>query len=351
MKNILITGCAGYLGSKLTQKILSNSFCGRDYQLIGVDNLLWGKASINALSQLCSPHFDFHYRDITKIDGKLAKILLKADVVIHLAGYVGADLCKERNAQSWEVNYEATKNLVDFYLHTRNDSQPWFVFPDTNSSYGASKEPYLTEESPLNPLSDYGKQKMLAAKEVEKMKNHSIFRLATLFGLSPRMRLDLLPNDLVQKAYLMKDNQSHLEVYEGHFWRNFVHIDDVVSVLAYLTHSVIGQDEVGYARYLRGVFNLSDSRYDTTKLALIKKIFSLFSIDHSRIITSEKTDPDGRNCKMSTEKLLDALNRANAPDVFQTPMKDVLQSVYQYVSLFMGFPYLPAKNSPKECND
>ena len=214
---ILITGGAGYIGSVLTPSLLQAG-----HTVTVLDSFMFRP---NSLADCCGSDA-FHVVRGDCRDERVVRGLLKdADVIIPLAALVGAPLCKYDSLATQTTNQDAVEMLC------RNASrEQWIVMPVTNSGYGIGEAgKFCTEETPLNPISLYGVTKVEAEKAVLARENSLTFRLATVFGMSPRMRMDLLVNDFVYRAV----NDRALVVFEGHFKRNFIHIRDVARVFAY----------------------------------------------------------------------------------------------------------------------
>lgn len=208
---ILCTGGAGYVGSVLVQALL-----GEGHQVVVVDNFRWGQDSLN---HLCAdPHFDVVRGDARNME-IVGPLLKGADVVIPLAALVGAPLCNADVDGAVSTNFEAVESL----LRIASPEQR-FILPNTNSGYGVG-EPgkACDEETPLRPISVYGRTKCDAEKAVLDRDNGVTFRLATVFGMSPRMRLDLLVNDFVHRAV----TDRAVVLFEPHFKRNYIHVRDV----------------------------------------------------------------------------------------------------------------------------
>lgn len=212
MKKILITGGAGFIGSKLSTLLL-----GKGFEVTILDNLMFSKNSLNHL--FVDKNFKFYEGDIRN-KKFINKHLKNKDFIIPLAGLVGAPLCAKYPKLTIETNLNAIKNI----LKNLKSSQK-IIYPTSNSGYGiGEKNKFCDENSPLRPISLYGRTKADAETEVQKHNNSICFRLATLFGYSYRMRSDLLVNNLVFKAL----KEKKISVYQPHFRRNFIHIDDVV---------------------------------------------------------------------------------------------------------------------------
>ncbi len=208
---ILVTGGAGYIGSMLVRHLL-----GVGHEVTVLDNFMFRQEPLNNLCIL--PAFDVVRGDARDV-GMVARLLTKADVFIPLAALVGAPLCDADPMGATSTNFGAVSSALKIMSKEQR-----VLIPITNSGYGigeAGKE--CTEETPLRPISLYGRTKVDAEKAVLDRGNAISFRLATVFGMSPRMRLDLLVNDFVHRA--VKDRAVVL--FEAHFKRNYVHVIDV----------------------------------------------------------------------------------------------------------------------------
>ena len=274
---ILITGGAGYIGSILTPYLLKK---GQEVSVY--DNFLHNQSS---LLECCSDmKFSVIKGDICDYD-HINKILPSYDLIIMLAALVGAPACKKNPKLTNLVNYEAHLNLINNISKNQQ-----IIFPNTNSGYGISTSDELcTEESVLNPISEYGITKCKIENELLGKGNAVTFRLATVFGMSPRMRMDLLVNDFVYRAY--KD--KFLVLFEEHFRRNYIHVRDVAKAF---NHAIENESMFGEA------YNLGLSSANLTKRQLAEKIKEYIS--DFEIYTSEVgEDPDKRDYLVSNEKL------------------------------------------------
>jgi len=215
VKKVFITGGAGYIGSMLTPLLLRSG-----YEVTVYDSLIAGGDGI--INNFTEGKFNFIEGDILDKE-LLEKSIAGHDIIIHLAAIVGLTACRRDKKHAFAVNHEGTKNVVDCL-----DGSQYLLYGSTGSNYGAVKD-ICTEESPLNPLSVYGKSKTMGEKEVLNYPNSTAFRFATAFGVSPRLRLDLLLNDLSYLAY----TQKYIVIYEPHFMRTFIHVKDIARVFKY----------------------------------------------------------------------------------------------------------------------
>jgi nucleoside-diphosphate-sugar epimerase len=209
---ILITGGAGYIGSVLTPTLL-----GLGHEVTVVDSFLFRQSS---LADCC--HYDTFevVRGDCRNEALMKKLAAKADVIIPLAALVGAPLCERDPIAAQTTNCDA----VEMLCRLASPAQ-WVLMPVTNSGYGIGEKGKLcTEDSPLRPISLYGVTKVKAEEKVLARRNGISFRLATVFGVSPRMRVDLLVNDFVHRAV----TDRAVVIFEGHFKRNYIHVRDVV---------------------------------------------------------------------------------------------------------------------------
>jgi nucleoside-diphosphate-sugar epimerase len=277
-KKILITGGAGYIGSILTKSLLDDNYSVRI-----LDNFRYGQ---NSLLDCCI-HENFSVmRGDCRDKETLSKALDGIDVIIHLAALVGAPLCKADPIGAQTTNFDA----VQLLLSLRNKDQK-ILFPCTNSGYGiGEKGKFCTEETPLKPISLYGKTKVDAEKAILDAGNSISFRLATVFGVSPRMRTDLLVNDFVLRA----TRDKYLVIFEGHFKRNYLHIRDVARVFM---HGIENFDAMKEQPYNVG---LSDANLSKLELCqIIQKYVPDFTFMESAI----GEDPDKRDYIVSNEKI------------------------------------------------
>ena len=236
---ILVTGGAGYIGSMLVPELLKAG-----HEVCVYDSLLFGGNSM--LPYFRNNSFNMVVGDI-RDENLLREMVEGKDVIIHLAAIVGYPACEKDHKITKEVNLEATKNLVDML----NDDQV-ILFGSTGSNYG-SVEGICTEETPLNPLSLYGITKTKAEQYIMQNCKAVAYRFATAFGLSPRLRLDLLVNDFTNKAI----NEKYIVVYESHFMRTFIHVYDIAKSFMFALDNLdkmvgnvynVGSDDMNYSK-------------------------------------------------------------------------------------------------------
>jgi nucleoside-diphosphate-sugar epimerase len=211
---ILVTGGGGYIGAVLVPKLLQAG-----HSVTVVDTFMFGQTS---LAECCAYDTFDVVRGDARDEALIKQLLAKVDVAIPLAALVGAPMCKNDPIGTQTIN----QNAVEMLCRLASPSQR-IVMPVTNSGYGiGEKGKFCTEESPLRPISLYGITKVEAEKAVLQRENSLTFRLATVFGMSSRMRIDLLVNDFVHRAV----TDRAVVIFEGHFKRNYIHIQDVARV-------------------------------------------------------------------------------------------------------------------------
>ncbi len=276
--SILVTGGAGYLGSTLVPALLAAG-----HRVTVLDNFLFGQSSLNPLC--ADANFDV-YRGDARDEEVLKPLLSRADVIIPLAALVGAPICNHDKIGAETINRDAILTLMR--LASREQR---ILMPVTNSGYGIGEPGKLcTEETPLRPITLYGRTKVEAERAVLDRGNSISFRLATVFGMSPRMRIDLLVNDFVYRAV----NDRALVLFEAHFKRNYIHVQDVAR--AFL-HGIENFDRMRDQPYNVG---LSDA--NLSKLELCRRIHRLLP-KFAFLEAPVGEDPDKRDYIVSNEKI------------------------------------------------
>lgn len=278
---VLVTGCAGYLGSVLCERLLSAG-----YRVTAIDNLMYGQHS---LFHLCTnTAFDFVLGDVR--DESLMRRLVKdADVLVPLAAVVGRPACDRDPWLAWSVNLEAVR-----LLNRLRSLHQLVILPTTNSGYGAkSGDVYCTEDTPLEPISLYGQTKVQAEAELLETPNVITLRLATVFGMSPRMRLDLLVNHFVYAAV----TDGYIIIFEKDFKRNYVHIRDVADCVA---HCIENAELMVGRPYNAGLDAANLSKEELARK--VKEYVPNFYIHFAPV----GSDPDKRNYIVSNQRLRDA---------------------------------------------
>jgi len=279
MKKVLITGGAGYLGSVLTEVLLK-----KGYQVTVLDNLIYKQTSVAPFSY--HKNFKFILGDVT--DNSILRLLVEShDVIIPLAAIVGMPACKANPELTIKVNFEQVNNITKWVTKDQ-----MILIPNTNSQYGSSTE-IITEDSPFKPLSLYAETKCDAEKAVLDSGNGIALRLATVFGMSYRMRTDLLVNDFVYKAI----NDGYLVLFESHFIRNYIHIRDIANTFIFMIDN--------YEKCNNNAFNVGLTSANCTKLELAQSIQKYVP---SLVIVENnfKQDLDQRNYMVSNNKLENA---------------------------------------------
>ena len=279
--HVLVTGGAGYLGSVLCERLLN-----AEYRVTTVDDMMYQQRS---LFHLCAdPHFDFVSGDAR--DKELMRRLVKeADVLIPLAAIVGAPACDRDPLLARSVNLEAVR-----LLNGLRSPQQMVIYPTTNSGYGTqSGDLFCTEDTPLEPISLYGQTKSQAEAELLETPNVITLRLATVFGTSPRMRLDLLVNHFVYAAV----TDGYIVIFEKDFKRNYVHVRDVADCFV---HCIENFKRMAGRPYNAG---LDAANLSKEELALrIKEYVPNFYVHFGQV----GSDPDKRNYIVSNQRLREA---------------------------------------------
>jgi nucleoside-diphosphate-sugar epimerase len=308
---VLVTGGAGYLGSTLVPRLLAAG-----HEVTVVDSLIYG---IHSLFHVCaSERFEF-LRGDARDERLIAELVPKADVIVPLAAIVGASACDRDPFMAESTNLDAIR-MID---RLRSNDQ-LLVYPTTNSGYGTqSGETECTEETPLEPISLYGRTKVEAEQLVLDSANTITLRLATVFGMSPRMRLDLLVNHFVYAAV----TDGYLVIFEKHFKRNYIHVRDVADCFL---HCIGNAAKMAGRPYNAG---LDDANLSKEELAvLVKKHVPEFFIHFSEI----GQDPDKRNYIVSNQRLREAGFEAK---------RSIDSGIQELIKAYRMFGLTPYKNA------
>lgn len=273
-QRVLVTGGAGYVGSRFVPLLLQN-----DYKVRVLDNLMYEQPSL--LNYFINPDFEFINGDVT-IEKTVKNAMKDVDIVVHLAAIVGAPACQINPRRAREINVDSTA-LINKYRKDRP-----LIYPSSGSIYG-KLEDICTEDSSVNPLSLYGETKQESENIITKTSEYVIYRPATAFGLSQRLRLDLMPNDFTFQA--VKNN--NLVVYEGFAKRTFIHVLDFAKSLLYaIKHFEDMKNEI---------YNLGNEDLNCTK----REIAEMIQKHHDYYLHFAEfgSDPDKRDYEVSYEKL------------------------------------------------
>lgn len=306
---VFITGGAGYVGTSLIPQLLE-----KKYHVTVFDNLMFGGDYI--LPFFRNPNFHFIKGDIR--DKQLLKASVKeSDVIIHLAAIVGFPACRKDPDLAKSVNVDGTKNLIEV---TSNNQL--IMYGSTGSNYG-SVENICTEETPLNPLSLYGQTKTLAEKMLLENRSTIAWRFATAFGVSARLRLDLLINDFTYKAL----TQGYLVVYEKHFMRTFIHVHDMGRVFLF---GIENQDKMKNNVYNVGSEKMNFSKEDICNKIKAKTNAYIHYADvgedadkRNYVVNYDKIKSLGFDTTITVEEGIDELVRALKAIQFRTPYTNI----------------------------
>ncbi len=278
MKHILVTGGAGYLGSTMVPELLNAG-----YKVSVIDNFMFKQTSLNHVCH--HPNFEIVKGDI-RVESAMLPLMKKADVIIPLAALVGAPLCSKNPVGATTINHDAIMMMLK---HVSKDQI--LLMPTTNSAYGTGDENnYCTEESPLRPISQYAIEKVEIEKAFMEHPSSISFRLATVFGMSPRMRVDLLVNDFTYRAVY----DRFVVLFESQFKRNYIHVRDVMRVFM---HALSNYDKMKGQIYNVG---LSDANVSKKELCehIAKHVPEFVYLD-----APVGKDPDQRNYIVSNAKI------------------------------------------------
>ena len=276
--NILVTGGAGYLGSTMVPDLLQLG-----HRVTVLDSFMYKQASLN---HVCHHHNFTVVKGDIRIESVMAPLIKKADIVIPLAALVGAPMCSQDPVGATTVNHDAIALMLKLL-----SKQQIVLMPTTNSAYGTGDmNNFCTEESPLNPISLYAKEKVGIEKELLQRDNAISFRLATVFGMSPRMRIDLLVNDFTYRAV----HDRFVVLFESSFKRNYVHVRDVSRVFQ---HAIANFDK------MKGqIYNVGLSDANVSKKELCERIQKQV-LDFVVLDAPVGKDPDQRNYIVSNAKI------------------------------------------------
>lgn len=276
--NILVTGAAGYLGSVMVPELLRQG-----HKVTVVDNFMFNQTS---LLDCCNDENLSIIRGDARDKDLIAGLLKKSDAIFPLACLTGAPLCKKDPVAARGINFDAIKMIVDM-----RSKEQIIIFPTTNSGYGVGQEGiHCTEETPLNPISLYGQLKVELEKLLLDSGNTITLRLATVFGASPRMRLDLLVNDFTYRAVY----DRFIVLFESHFKRNYIHVRDITKVFI---HCLDNFDKMKDEPYNVGLSDANISKWELCEE--IKKQVPDFYFVEAKI----GEDPDKRNYIVSNDKV------------------------------------------------
>jgi len=306
---VLVTGGAGYVGTTLVPQLLKAG-----YEVIVFDNLMFGGDYILPFFRF--KNFHFIEGDIRNEDA-LWNAAKNADVIIHLAAIVGFPACRKEPELAKTVNVDGTRNLIKV-----TSKSQLIIYASTGSNYGALEE-VCTEESPLNPLSLYGQTKTMAERMLMEERTTIGYRFATAFGVSPRMRLDLLINDFTYKAI----TQGYLVVYESHFMRTFIHVYDMGRAFLF---GIENQDKMKNNIYNVGSEKMNCSKREICELIKARTNFYVHYADigedadkRNYVVSYKKINSLGYDTTINIEEGIDELVRALKAIKFKTPYSNV----------------------------
>lgn len=304
----MVTGGAGYIGSILVPDLLK-----KNYKVIVIDSFLYKQPSLAAVVN--HPNLEIVYDDVRNYS-LIKSYVNRSDVIIPLAAIVGAPACEKDSIAASSVN----KDSILWILKNLSNSQR-IIMPTTNSAYGSGDEDnYCDEKSQLNPLSLYAKDKVFVEQELMQLSQATSFRLATVFGISPRMRLDLLVNNFVYRALIDK----FIVLFEGHFKRNYVHVKDVSKAFCF---AIENPDKVSGE-----IFNFGLSSANLSKQELCKEIQNVIS-DFVFLDAPLAKDPDQRNYIVSNQKIELLGMKASVS------LSDGIKELVKGLPMFERFPY------------
>lgn len=274
---VLITGGAGYIGGCLIPVLLEEG-----YEVCVYDNLSFGGNPL--LQYIHNPNFSFIKGDIRDLK-QLQSVIPDYKHIIHLAAIVGFPACRAQPSEAHAINVDGTKNVIACC----DKSYQYIYYGSTGSNYGALPEGYCDETTPLNPLSLYGITKTEAENLIMEYQNSIAYRFATAFGVSSRMRLDLLVNNLVYEA----SKQKYMVLYEAHFMRTFIHVRDIASSFLYAMKNI---DKMNGE-----IYNVGTDKNNVSKLQLGQIIKNITNAEIH--VADHLKDEDQRNYQVSYKKI------------------------------------------------
>ena len=278
MEKILVTGGSGYLGSIMVPELLK-----KGHQVTVVDNFMYKQTSLN---HICNNSNFTIINDDVRLESVVKPLLKTHDTIIPLAAYVGAPLCKKDPIGASSINKEAIRMMLRAVSKEQR-----ILMPTTNSAYGSGDaHNFCTEESELKPVSQYAIEKVEIEKELMEHPNTISFRLATVLGMSPRMRIDLLVNDFVYRAFY----DRFVVLFEPHFKRNYIHVRDVTNAFIHGLEN--------YQTMKNNIFNVGLSEANVSKQELCEAIKKELP-DFTFPVAPLGKDPDQRNYVVSNEKI------------------------------------------------
>lgn len=275
---ILVTGGAGYIGSTLVPDLLQAG-----YHVTVLDNFMFRQTSLN---HVCHDSRFAVVRGDIRLESVIKPLLRQADVVIPLAALVGAPLCNQDPIGATTTNHDAVMLMLRLL-----SSDQLVLMPTTNSAYGSGdSNNFCTEESPLRPISQYAREKVVVERALMDRGNAISFRLATVFGMSPRMRLDLLVNDFTYRAV----HDRFVVLFESAFKRNYIHVRDVSRAFQHgIVHAALMKDQI---------YNVGLSDANVSKRELCARIQQHVP-DFTFVDAPVGRDPDQRNYIVSNAKI------------------------------------------------
>ena len=308
MSNILVTGGAGYIGSTLVPDLLS-----KKHKVTVVDNFMYDQTSL--ATSIRDRNLEIIFGDV-RDESLMKKLVGKADIIIPLAAIVGAPACDKDPVTAQSINKDSI-----LWLFKQVSKSQQVIMPTTNSAYGSGdKNNFCDENSPLNPLSLYARDKVVVEKSLLEHENSTSFRLATVFGISPRMRLDLLVNNFTLRAI----TDGFVIIFEGHFKRNYIHILDVVQAF---NLAIEKKDQ-----FKGEIFNVGLSQANISKIELCQEIKKIVP-DFLFLEAPLGKDPDQRNYIVSNKKI-EALGFSPA-----VTLQDGLSELVKGLKMFNHKPF------------